>query len=1372
MNDLRLFSLYDLLQSRPERIEVLASGVFPEIYDEKTREAALIDLIELAAAAKRSMNDSALLPARYHLFVKSLEGVFAQLYPVKKVFLDRKEKAFYGDSAYSVFELANCQYCKQEYLVGKTINNNGKKYFVQTSNDEKPEYYFISSLENTDILKEFDEDDSVENRENIQDLETYNLCLSCGRITEHSEKIPFDCCSEQNSHKVVTVYKLSYRGRGNESNCCPCCGSTKKGLIKRFLTANQPATFAVGKSLYDAIPPHPDIKQTNESAYSGADLFDDLFDDELDPEEPQAVDESGRKLLVFSDNRQEAAFFAGYFEKKYRLIMWRKAILHVLNEAENHEMYIPDLIKQVRTEAEKTGLYSLDLNTNDSMTDREKLEMAAHYVIDEFMASDAQTGLEGMGYIRVLPDELKFKDGVSLAGLQGEELWAAITYMMDTLRKKGVFTYPDSIRATDEFFAPRNHYGHFREQVSSTEKEGFIYGFIPQDGTNNKRLALMLQLENDSGEDENDKQKAARKKLKDIYDVITGTSFQYKKLIVSDSSPQNGTVYCLNYAKWKMKLLQQDDIVYRCKKCGKIFPYSIRNLCPEMKCNGELEAIPAGDIRKSNYYDQIYNDPKLIPMISREHTAQLSTQTAGEYQKKFEDGQINVLSCSTTFEMGVDVGELEAIFQRNVPPETSNYIQRAGRAGRRTSSAAFSVTFARRSSHDMTFYQDPPKIISGKIKAPILEIKNEKIAQRHLNSIVIAWFFKRYPEFYHGKTASIVDSNGENSMSEVLLERLNNKPSELLESIHNVFDETICEKLDVDDWKFVEDIAGDEGCLTRAIAERKADILGLQQIVDGSKNQIKMIINASKLINLLEDEPSINFLSAHGVLPKYGFPVDTVSLDILGGNYEESNKIDLSRDLRMAISEFAPPAEIVANGKVWKSYALKTVPDKTWPAYFYYECPQCKHIYPPEEGMITITTDSKEASKKVCPDCHRELHPKKFIIPLFGFSTSIKDSPKTVGDSRPKSYYSTQTQFWGIENITEKEKSEAVTRTLEIKGKGIEISYSPGGKLFVLNQGTNGRGLNVCPACGFACDPATKMKSKKHLTAHGKECSAKLVNVSLGHEFSTDILKIKLPYCAINIDTPANTEKKDLYLSTLFAIIEGACNSLEINRGDINGCVAENGVIILYDDTPGGSGFVKQIYEKFEDVLPAALDKVSGSCGCTEETSCYGCLRNYSNQYYHDVLSRGLAKNYLSWVLNRSASNLPEPSGFNRNFEPQVGEKQLPPQNILSEPAKDTETALKDLKLECDEDLQAVLDSLIANAPGTEYEWPYTNIHLEGDNNENIWPSLLWLKSKTALFLPGEETQYERLKKYDWFCYLLDKNTDPSVLVSHIIKEK
>ena len=235
------------------------------------------------------------------------------------------------------------------------------------------------------------------------------------------------------------------------------------------------------------------------------------------------------------------------------------------------------------------------------------------------------------------------------------------------------------------------------------------------------------------------------------------------------------------------------------------------------------------------------------------------------------------------------------------------------------------------------------------------------------------------------------------------------------------------------------------------------------------------------------------------------------------------------------------------------------------------------------------------------------------VCPVFGFSTQMYDKPKTVGDSRPSAYYSTQTQFWGTEGLTEKQKAEAKDEILDIKGKSVAITYSPGGKLFVLNQGVNGRGIHICPRCGYAKDPLTKLKGNKHETKYKKTCGNKyFIKASLGHVFSTDILKITLPDHDINMKLSEGTEPKDQYLSVLYAILEGASKALGISRDDISGCVTEKKEMVLFDDTAGGSGFVKCIFYNFEKVLREARNKVSGMCGCTPETSCYGCLRNYS----------------------------------------------------------------------------------------------------------------------------------------------------------------
>ncbi len=1372
--DLRLFSVYDVLRGRPKRIDEIADRVFADLPEKEERLSALVDLIELAAAAKKSEFEAALLPARYHLFIKSLEGMFVQFYPQKRVFLDRRELSVENGTAFSVFELANCQRCGQDYLIGKTEHAGPGARLVQTSSTEKPEYYFVSDQDAL-TLSAFDDDDDTEVTSNMGELDKYRLCLACGRITPFAENPAPDCCDVKDGRKIVTVYNLKYTGKSYESNCCPCCGATRKGLLKRFLTANQPATFAVAKSLYEAIPPRPQKTEEAGSA-AGPDVsensfFDDLFADETPADEvPQETDESGRKLLIFSDNRQEAAFFAGFFEQKYRLIMWRKVILQCLEEAENESLLMDDLITRVWQYADKHRLYSFDLENRSDLSDIQKKQIAARYVMQEFLTPDAATGLEGLGYIRIVPELPQLRADLNIAGAAGDDLRNLIRLLMDTLRQKGAVKYPDDIHASDEFFSPRNHSGYFRESGPEKNSQGYIYGFVPENNKQNKRLSVLLKLAGKSGLSGSEAESAARTNLITLYKLLL--KLEDRGLIRKTTAGQAGTVYILNYAKWRVSRIKKTDRMYRCKKCGKVFDYSVGRICPSMKCDGELEPISAETAQDKPYYKGLFSCTKLIPMEAREHTAQLSSKTAGDYQKDFEEGRINVLSCSTTFEMGVDVGELEATFQRNVPPETANYIQRAGRAGRRTSSAAFSVTFARRSSHDMTFFQDPSKIIAGRISAPILEITNDKIARRHLNSIVVAWFFKQRPEYFRENTKRIV---AEEDMATALRALLQKHPADLLERIHNTFPAEICAALGVDRWSFTDDITGPEGSLTRAIAERQSDLEGLRGFIENmdisSKKERAKAGAASDLITTLESEPSLSFLSSKSVLPKYGFPIDTVSLDILSGEKEEAKKIDLSRDLKQAISEFAPPAQVVANGKIWSSYAINTVPNKSWPTYIYYECPHCLRILPPEEGVKEVTADLQTAPKKNCTNCGTRMNARKFIVPLFGFSTNIDKKPKPVGDNKPGLYYSTQLQFWGIENRTQQQKAEAMEENADLCGKQILKVYSPGGKLFVLNQGTAGRGFLVCPLCGFTTDPVKKKPVRGHENKYSRKCTCSLAGVSLGHSFSTDILKISLPHCDASFPLTSGSEKHDRQLSILYAVIEGACSALEISREDINGCVDLSGDLILFDDTPGGSGFVKRIYASLEKVLREAKNKVSGKCGCSEETSCYGCLRTYSNQYFHDALSRGAAFRYLSWLLDENASH---PAASDVKVPGTVLEKTGT--HILSYTAPetaaepDTLQALRTLRETTeDETEQYAIDVLYAAAERGRFEHPLMDRCLPASTD--VWPELFWPASRVALFAPGDHAQYELMKQYNWYCYYLDDTLVPDTVLAHVIKK-
>jgi hypothetical protein len=142
-----------------------------------------------------------------------------------------------------------------------------------------------------------------------------------------------------------------------------------------------------------------------------------------------------------------------------------------------------------------------------------------------------------------------------------------------------------------------------------------------------------------------------------------------------------------------------------------------------------------------DHYWYLYRHLNPVPMKAREHTAQLMSDEAAEIQQEFVRGEVNALSCSTTFELGVDVGELQSVVMRNMPPTTANYVQRAGRAGRRTDSAALVLTYAQRRSHDLSRFQDPKAMVAGEVRSPYVPLGNERIDRRHAHSVALAAFF-------------------------------------------------------------------------------------------------------------------------------------------------------------------------------------------------------------------------------------------------------------------------------------------------------------------------------------------------------------------------------------------------------------------------------------------------------------------------------------------------------------------------------------------------------------------------------------------------------------------------------------------------------
>lgn len=205
-------------------------------------------------------------------------------------------------------------------------------------------------------------------------------------------------------------------------------------------------------------------------------------------------------------------------------------------------------------------------------------------------------------------------------------------------------------------------------------------------------------------------------------------------------------------------------------------------MCVQPSCNGELERLDGEEFCRNNYYAMLYDSEKVSPLFVKEHTAQLAKKEALEYQQQFIRKEINALSCSTTFEMGVDVGDLETVFLRNIPPLASNYAQRVGRAGRSINAAAFALTFARLSSHDFTFFDRPREMINGIIYPPQFKLDNEKIIRRHIYAVALSLYLRQNEHLYDGNNAkAFINDRG----YEGFLDWLNSHPNELKTELQN-----------------------------------------------------------------------------------------------------------------------------------------------------------------------------------------------------------------------------------------------------------------------------------------------------------------------------------------------------------------------------------------------------------------------------------------------------------------------------------------------------------------------------------------------------------------------------------------------------------
>jgi ATP-dependent helicase YprA (DUF1998 family) len=1229
--DERLHELQELLGKEPALLEEVAHRIFPGEHDGSIH---LVMLVNLAVRARPATTSLSLLPARYHAFARALEGVFACLNKQghadhqPHLFLSRHEIC--PDCGGWVVELATCVRCGATYVVGRiegdTSSDSASVTQQQTLRQladgiagqlSQPAYFLLGRQDAS-----VDEDDVTatgeELPEQIASGQLYHLCLLCGK------------CSIQDRQQcscggiMIALRKMEPRKEREPRRCIHCGAHSTNAIIFRFLTGQDAPVSVLATSLYQSLPPS-------------------LEEDAMD------LPGKGRKLLIFSDSRQDAAFFAPYLERTYNQVLHRRLILQALlsdREGMAGLLRMEDIVSLVLKAAEQAGLFE------QRQSRAQRQQAAKTWLMQELIALDRRLSLEGLGLLQfrlVRPQRWRPLAALQIApwNLNEDESWTLIALLLDTLRQQGVTTFLEGLDPRDEQFAPRSK--EFFVRKDQADGKAGILSWIPTHGSNRRQdlLERLLALCAPELSPEQRRQKATEA-LQGIWNHLTDFRSCWQDHLESATRPKSGVVYRLSHAFWELVPVLQERSIYRCNRCRACTGLYLRGLCPTLNCQGTLE-LCSGEtlLQEDNHYRTLYLHMQSIPLSAEEHTAQWTSSEAGKVQERFIRGRTNVLSCSTTFELGVDVGELQSVLMRNVPPTTANYVQRAGRAGRRTDSAAFALTYAQRRSHDLTHYSQPRRIVAGRVNPPRISLANEKIIRRHMYAVLIAHFFRTVHD-HEQRLFNTVGSffrpeDGKESGTKLLLEYAQDHPQEVQAALWRIVpqEEGMQTEVGIEDWSWLR-THEDDGMLDlleRVDEEVTADLDLYQKSEDEAKRDSLYDVckHYQSVIRTIRGRSLLGFLASRNLLPKYGFPTDVVALKTDHIPDPDALRVQLERDLRIAISEYAPGAEVVAAKHIWTGGGLYIQPKRAWPVYKYTICLNCKRFLrcKDEEELGTICTCGSTLPRSTT-----------FVIPEFGF-VGARNGLRSTSESRPQRLYASRVYFTEYARPQRSQQDTAETLPVpklieEISSTHIRIStyYSRFGQLALVNEGLDGRGFRICSDCGFAeMAPSvptgrTKRAGKPQPHANprtGKPCNGLIHTHRLGHEFLTDVVEIRFD------GSLARQSEYPLWRSLLYALLEGASQALSIRRDDLDGTLyipgkGESPALMLFDNVPGGAGHVKRISKEMRPVFEAAYERVKSVC-CGPETSCYECLRNYRNQPYHDELRRGLARDFLAQVL-------------------------------------------------------------------------------------------------------------------------------------------
>jgi hypothetical protein len=398
----------------------------------------------------------------------------------------------------------------------------------------------------------------------------------------------------------------------------------------------------------------------------------------------------------------------------------------------------------------------------------------------------------------------------------------------------------------------------------------------------------------------------------------------------------------------------------RCEVCS--VPLSgayLQAPCP--RCHGTAMAWPDAAVEQHRTIRRL-RSPTFVPLHAEEHTAQVPNAKRVEIEEKFKappsDSTLNLLASSPTMEMGIDIGGLDAVVLRNVPPRPDNYAQRGGRAGRRTR-VGLVVGYARSTPHDQYFYDHPEEMISGEIPAPSLSLSNRDVILRHLSAIA----FGAAEPGLAGRMLEYVNPQGQINEEAVtaLIEAVRAQTNSAVELALTAWGRDMLASAGLTEIELREHLNALPARIQDVMDRTSRQVIELRQALDRYAAQLvgrQPGTRAADLVARLLGVPvgdrasrteaedtsagyPLRRFAEFGILPGYEFPSEPASLRLLNDPNEE-DPVTAAR--RFGIYQFMPEASAYARTKRWKVIGLDNASPwnpRTDVAWGYRKCRRC-----------------------------------------------------------------------------------------------------------------------------------------------------------------------------------------------------------------------------------------------------------------------------------------------------------------------------------------------------------------------------------------------------------------------------------------------